>query len=79
MNGTTGPNNVDNWQANITYKNGPWFAGAVYENTRDAIANELIGGVVTENQAKINQYGALIGWDNKTFSLDRQLATVQSR
>ncbi|MFO1428758.1 MAG: porin [Candidatus Competibacteraceae bacterium] len=69
MNGTNGPNNVDNWQVNLTYKNGPWFAGLVYENTRDAVTNEVVGGVVTENQTKINQYGALIGWDNKTFSL----------
>jgi len=69
MDGRTGPNNVDDWQANITYKNGPWFAGAVYERTRDAVANELVDGVATENEAKVRQYGALIGWDNKTFSL----------
>ena len=69
MNGTAGPNNVDDWQANMTYKNGPWFVGAVFENTRDVVADELVDAVATENKTKTKQYGALIGWDNKTFSL----------
>ena len=43
--------------------------GAVFENTRDVVANELVDAVATENKTKTKQYGALIGWDNKTFSL----------
>lgn len=69
MDGISGPNNVDEWQANLTYKNGPWFAGVVYARNRAGSTNELVVDNVVVTEIESRQYGALISWDNKQFGL----------
>jgi len=72
MNGTPGANNVDQWEANLTYANGPWFAGAAFLQDRDVTYTQSQAGsrtTFTTSDEQNNQYGAAVGWDNKQFGL----------
>jgi len=72
MNGTPGANNVDQWEANLTYANGPWFAGAAFVQDRDVTYTSSQPGArttYTSSDQQDNQYGAALGWDNKQFGL----------
>ncbi len=44
MNGTPGANNVDQWEANLTYANGPWFVGGAFLQDRDVTYTQSQAG-----------------------------------
>lgn len=66
------PDGIDVWEANVTYKNGPWFAGAAFIQDRGqyyaAEASE-ISAEGRQPRHTDSQYAALVGWDNKKFGL----------
>ena len=74
MNGRPGANFVDTWEANLTYSNGPWFAGATYLQDRNRsygpydVSDPLAGDYLNWHSHD-NQYGAAVGWDNKQFGV----------
>ncbi|MFO1428759.1 MAG: porin [Candidatus Competibacteraceae bacterium] len=72
MNGTPGANNVDQWEANLTYSNGPWFVGGAVLQDRDVTYTSSTPGARTVAQTQDNhdmQYGVALGFDNKRFGI----------
>ena len=66
MNGLSGPNSVDSWEWNVVYNNGPWFVGGTMLQAKDQeYANSETSSVTRHSD---NQYGAVLGFDNKQFS-----------
>ncbi len=74
------PTSIDSWEANITYNNGPWFAGLAYVQAKDSVYQNAVtqlntatgllpnsGGTPLQRHSD-NQYGAAVGYDNKQFS-----------
>ncbi len=68
MDGTPGANNVDQWEANLTYANGPWFVGGAFLQDRDQQYGTPNANGTTPKQHD-NQYGVAAGWDNKQFGI----------
>jgi predicted porin len=79
--GQSSPTSIDSWEANISYANGPWFAGFAFLQAKDAIyqngvfqtqggANNVNGPVVNGPNSRHtdNQYGVALGFDNKQFA-----------
>ncbi len=66
------PDAIDVWEANVTYRNGPWFAGAAMIQDRGQYYATEPGEVSDQGRSPRHtdsQYGALVGWDNKQFGL----------
>lgn len=70
------PDAIDSWEANLTYKNGPWFLGGAYLNDRAQYYGTEVNGEVDRHSDQ--QYGVAGGWDNKQVGVGLKLAAVQA-